>query len=526
MNMTNRILAALLIILAQVTVSLAVERQPASRTAVILDATDGSSRRGSVGIAANGLATAMANYCNYLLHDRGVAFEIFDASGDSVSMVRAQQLLDAGFERVISLKARGRYQTRTVDWIDHRRFHHRRRVPGFVTLEIEYDYFVGRNRETAGVHHGHTKKQALRNWQALPKSLRSRTADSIVVFNPEPLGFVIERALTDVFRRVAPAGTKDLNDRSGLPVRVLLDSASFPGPQSDRQERISRMIDVASRAMRRQFGRGLYLIGIELRSGLIDTSLSFQRAYRRLLNTLPPAGDTFLVVLTSHASRVGLVPAEEREAIGRSELGRRLILLDTTPFPHPRSPSWQTFENGLNLLHEIGHSLGAIHVADFSSIMNPSSNWMASDQFDRLNHSIIQAVLEGQLDPTDPVAYLKTLSRQLSVVNYHLSDYPTFLYEFLHRRDHRLMVDTLRAAVNRPSYLAAADGYGWLLKGYISKAADLFREAIQADPNQASLYFLLSQAASGEEAEEALRKAADMGYAEAQRRVGARLAGQ
>ncbi len=52
--------------------------------------------------------------------------------------------------------------------------------------------------------------------------------------------------------------------------------------------------------------------------------------------------------------------------------------------------------------------------------------------------------------------------------------------------------------------------------GKYHKATILLKEAIKEEPNQASFYYYLSKAATGNEAKEALEKAAKFGYYQAQ----------
>ncbi|MCK4461105.1 MAG: hypothetical protein KAW46_04840 [candidate division Zixibacteria bacterium] len=520
--MYTKLLIASLIASFPAAVSAATAVAPSSKTAVIIDAAFDTSRSNVTSLSAGGLQAALVNYCRYFLSSRNADFEIMQAPGETSQQRYAELLLSTEFDLVIRLHGHGRYESRKITWTDRRRRHHRRTVNGFAAIEIAYEYFIDDGGTAVCHRRGTVRERANRYWQNLPVHLRNRTADSIVAFNPEPLGYVVQRALSRALCWVGPGDAAPADTAGSLPVKILADSSFIQSIPNNWRPLVKDLLEVASRALREQFGCGLHPVELQPTRTVGDSSMTFQQVYSHLLRTTPRSGDTLIVVLIGHAGRVGLVPERHRQAIGRTELGRRLILLDGLPYPHPRQPTWQSFEGGLNLLHEVGHALGAIHVADLSSVMNPNTNWMASDRFDPLNRTIIQAALDGRLSFDDPAAYLRLLSRQLEESEYNLADYPAFLFEFLNHGGNRTIQDRLRSAVGRPSYLVAAEGYGRLKQGYLSRAAKLFRQAIEDDPTQATLYFYLSEVTRGEEAEKALNQAAAMGHSEAQSRVGAK----
>jgi hypothetical protein len=189
--------------------------------------------------------------------------------------------------------------------------------------------------------------------------------------------------------------------------------------------------------------------------------------------------------------------------------------------PHPDLEIWSAFTNGLTLLHEIGHAYGAIHVSDARSIMCHSLTWLGSDQFDPINSQIILAAVSGDLTFTDPPEYVAHVSRLLQESSYTLADYPAFFYSFVAASS---TPRRIVRAIGKEAFITAAEAYGHLAAGNRDDAARLFREAISQTPDQACLYFYLSEAVDGAQSRASLEKAASMGYWLAQVKLAGRRA--
>jgi hypothetical protein len=199
-----------------------------------------------------------------------------------------------------------------------------------------------------------------------------------------------------------------------------------------------------------------------------------------------------------------------------SVTGERLLLLRHLPPARPERGFWRAHINSLVLVHELGHVLGAVHVSDPYSIMCHNATWLAPSRFDAFNREVAAAALGGDFDPGKPRDYLAFLSHKIEKSPYHLVDYPPVLYRYLQQEN--LLRDSkvaLKVIGSRP-FLSAAEGFGKLVEGDRSAAAELFADAWRHDENQACLPYYLSQATVSLSSIQALRSAADLGYWHAQ----------
>jgi len=290
-----------------------------------------------------------------------------------------------------------------------------------------------------------------------------------------------------------------------VPRELRLDSSMTP---SD----LTAIVASASQSFAREFDTRLLVADtrtVPVGLGLGGDIRSGQRMLRRLLRS---ESDTLRIAVNRQLTADEHESGQARDEIGLSQLGRRLVLVNLVPRETSGDTIWYTLANALTVLHEIGHTLGAIHVSDMNSVMTHYATWIGSARFDPVNRQIVRAALDGRLTFEDPASYLAFVSNVLTTTAYNLADYPAFFHEYLSYRGNRKLSDTLRAAIGRKSYLWAADGYGLLMAGRKEEAARLFRKALRGDPHQASLYFYLSEATEGAESVKARRTAARMGY--------------
>ncbi len=290
-----------------------------------------------------------------------------------------------------------------------------------------------------------------------------------------------------------------------IPREMLLDSIITP-------DGARALLRCAGAPLERQFGVRLEVAGIKILPYRFGLGGSIRESQRRMRRYLGDDSDTLRVVLNHQLTADESKSNQRRDELGLSHLGRRLVVVNLLPRISPEDTVWYSVANGLTILHEIGHTLGAIHVSDINSVMTHFATWVGADRLDPVNDQIVRAALGGRLTFDDPATYLAFVSTVLAGTAYNLADYPAFFFEYLDYPGNRRLRDTLRAAIGRQSYLRAADGYGLLVLGNRKKAAGLLRRALGDDPHQASLYYYLAGATDGAESADASRTATRMGY--------------
>jgi hypothetical protein len=228
-----------------------------------------------------------------------------------------------------------------------------------------------------------------------------------------------------------------------------------------------------------------------------------------------PVENRLSILLLNKNNRVEYFTSGRYDKVGLAEIGKNQIIVNELPSPENRQSDWQPFHNSLILIHEIGHTLGAIHVSDQFSVMNKSLNWLASDRFDPFNTTIVTDALSGKLKFNNKIKYLSYLADLLLTTDYHLVDIPYMFYTFINGSDRSPLFKKLNENNEYKPFILAASGYGYMQNNFHDKAAEDFRQAIQYLPMEASLYYYLSLVTTGEESARALKKAAAAGYWEA-----------
>lgn len=411
-----------------------------------------------------------------------------------------------GYSHLLVIAVDGTIQSRPAVAVDSHRRRYLTSVGDCLDLSLRYTLYAGPAADSKPVRSGSVTAAA----RLLPRGGPSRQPG----VSCEPYDRVIQRALDTLLSPVGVAGRRMVNPRCFIPVIVYYAN---PRPDSGYASIITRTVERASDALIAQFNTGLrvvagrYLPEEELSPG----SLTGDQG--RLNRMLRAGGDTIVVVVHPPAG-----PEDDdyrRTEVGLSQLGRRFVVMSLLPFSDSVDSVWYPIRNSLTLLHEVGHSFGALHVSDAHSVMSPYTTWTNSDLFDPVNARIVEAALDGRLTFEDPVVYLGFVSGVLASTPYSLADYPSFFHDYLSYGDNRRIRGRLREAIGRQSFLLAVDGYQLLASGKEKAAAQYFRRAMEFDPHQAALYYYLSLAATGEEALEAREAAAGMGYLEARRQA-------
>jgi hypothetical protein len=296
---------------------------------------------------------------------------------------------------------------------------------------------------------------------------------------------------------------------------IYVDSSYLQADPQDWNRAIAATVATAGRLLTRQLGYSLRAEPPRVLTAPIDQGRGLRDVFERMRRQLPIAGDTLVVVLYNQPLDVGPGGAARgRLELGRAQVGKRLVLLEGLPNPGESDRLWLPFDNALNLIHELGHALGAVHVEDPHSVMYPSSHWLAASEFDSFNRRMVMSALAGELKFDDPADYVAMFTRFLSESSYGLTDYPEVLATYLQQAIRRQgqQAEKIRAAILTPSMEQAAEGYRLLARGRRSLAAEQFRKAAQVDTHQASLYYYLSRAVDGDLGRKLRSRAAAMGF--------------
>jgi hypothetical protein len=222
--------------------------------------------------------------------------------------------------------------------------------------------------------------------------------------------------------------------------------------------------------------------------------------------------ERLVVYLINNNDREDYFLSNQYDNIGLAEIGRSQILINEIPAPTVDQTEWQAMYNSLTLLHEIGHTFGAVHVSDKYSIMNHNLTWLAANEFDPLNRQIVNDALEGKIVFVKKEDYLGYVTDLILASDYYLVDIPSFYYNFFKRKSDSLLFQSFSKSERYKPFLYAASGYGYM-EGRQYKLAELeFIKALEYLPTQASFYYYLSLCTEGDESRLYLEKASKMGY--------------
>ncbi|PKK83757.1 MAG: hypothetical protein CVT49_06985 [candidate division Zixibacteria bacterium HGW-Zixibacteria-1] len=329
---------------------------------------------------------------------------------------------------------------------------------------------------------------------------------------PEPPDYVIMRALSEALEFLPVSEPVILYSKQDIPLYMILNTAAADQWDNKDVSDVRLALAYASRSLQRQFGIGLRPVGF---GRLMDDSVSFegiQRFFNLLLKTEPKRPDTFTIAVFDPVHPEDFFKRVQPSRIGLSDLGRHFSLVSRLQPPNEDVAKWISCMNGQLLLHEIGHLMGAIHVSDLHSIMNPVTAWVASDQFDILNRRIIEARRPAGFSNGNVKDYLKLIADALDNSGYGLADYPAVYFSYININRFMLQRDTFgEDGVGQSIPYAVAGMQMYLIKN-LESARDNFYKALVRDTSQASIQYYLSKVTSGKLSELHLKKAAEMGY--------------
>jgi len=458
------------------------------------------------------LALAVRNYTNYYLYKTSRDYEIYLLDSSLTYGKYMNQINLSDYQAILYLRPDGNLEKQTVTVRDSRRIRHFKKIEKFLDFSLEYKIFTIHKGQENITKEGRIHEKAKPQWFRNTSEDTFYQIDSLIKSTPEPFEYIIQRALLRVLE-ILPSSKPALDEsHASIPTRLQADSSFILNHPDDWQKSFVDILHTASWSFRNSFDQALSVVSVQTTRVIPSNKPTLRHLHDILKKQNSVSRDTLEVTIFNYTDPIDHFFGNSYEEIGLADLGHSRIILNELPHPKKSYDFWDSYFNGLTLLHEIGHSFGAIHVSDMNSVMNHGNSWLASDMFDPFNRQIIRAALSGELKFDDPVKYVSFVSEKLNATTYSLVDYPKFFYRYLTYGKNKKIFKKLKSAISRSSYITAAEAFGYLKTGYLNDAARLFKKALEDDPHQASLYYYLALATTGEESEKAMNKAAEMGY--------------
>lgn len=380
-----------------------------------------------------------------------------------------------------------------------------------ITLKYSYGYFDG-NFEIS--KEGEIEEQAQTKWLYPDNDLDIQEQINRLSLKTEPHEFIILRSLSKALSFIPDKKLTAVQSNKTIPVKLFIDSTFIIANNPNWQNKVNQTLFVSSLSFHRQFKTGLLLDStINITSSAILNEP--ERFYNLIKSKSKNYGDTLLVALLKKNNRLDFFLDNNYEKLGYSQLGQKLIVINDIPKPNQDFDFWKPKYNSLTLLHELGHSLGAVHVSDINSVMNPYQTILLTDNFDVFNKSIISDALDSLIIFDSQLKYIRYITGKLLNSTYYLVDIPMLFYSFTSQTVNPRRVSRIKDAIGHEPYVWALDGYINLMTGNKKAAEGLFKKAIDAEPNQASFYYYLSRTTSGEESQIAMMQSAHLGYYQA-----------
>lgn len=459
---------------------------------------------------SNLIITAFENYCYHYLYNNEVKFQVFTTNNISKTDSLISSLSHKYFTKIFFMKVRDLYFTTNNIVTDSHRRKYFRHINNNLDLVIHYQEYNYKNGDWTGGDKQLLKERCKKNWYN--SEIMSMRGNENIVGRAEPYEFVIQRAVDRLLSNIKLPERKPNISKNMIPLNIYLGNDLDSSIRIRNENYYKQIINYASNQFYNQFSFGLDLKGIERIDSLIDDE-SFYNS--QLNSNYHFFIDTIKTFIFSQFDFWEYYNSSRITEIGHSRLGNRVIRIKLFPEREQSGYDWNNYFNSLTLLHEIGHSFGAIHASDINSIMNYSYSWVGPKSYDPVNAKIIKASLQGKIHPLDAAKYLAFISQTLQNTDYGLIDFPSFFYDFLRLENNKKYFAKLKGAIGYRPYLLAIDGYAMLKEGEYEKAANLFREAIRYEPEQASLQYYLSLVTKGKESFQARREALKRGYVDA-----------
>lgn len=333
--------------------------------------------------------------------------------------------------------------------------------------------------------------------------------------SPEPPDNMIKRAISATLDSL-PAFSRKLNlPEKEISVFLVLDEAYREMGHERSQMIIEDAIEYASFAFCRQFGYGLKVQGVSYMSLPGATLESMDKNHMAVIRAVQPAMDCLIAAVYLPRDGHNFYNRGRSYHVGLSNTGKRHMITAQIPAPDSSLSEWETFINGLLILHEIGHLLGAIHVSDINSIMYQESPWLSSFTFDSLNRDIIIRVLENDYPLRKISSYLELVMSSLERTGYTKADFGQFLWEFARVNPRFEWPDNLFDSDIRRAAAYLLEGVTDCRSGDFESARTALYKALALTPDQGAVHYWLSKTTEGELSKKYLTEAARLGFSDA-----------
>ena len=173
----------------------------------------------------------------------------------------------------------------------------------------------------------------------------------------------------------------------------------------------------------------------------------------------------------------------------KSKLGLAMLLgnyaaITDQPSFQSVAQSWNSVEEALTLVHEVGHLLGAVHVNDNTSIMYPSAGYL-SYEFDDTNFKIIETTKTRffNVTPNERVQNYFTILNDLRISDSEISAEVlepaagAFSNLLLHNK---ILLDDQKKFNSLIISLSPDSAFAFAVKGYVEFENDKLKESKQS----------------------------------------------
>ncbi len=313
---------------------------------------------------------------------------------------------------------------------------------------------------------------------------------------------IVARQLTRALKNIPVCAIEDTTAaRYHFPVIFYVDESYRNRFPTQWAERLQRRLLYASDILRKQFDIELDLGGFNEWNARFPSSMDY--VLEHLRQSTPSLARAFLIGVTvdpqltrtwQHRARLGVAfPFGIHAAI-------------TAQPSFPDATEWNSIEEALTLVHEIGHLLGAGHSGSQTSVMYPYSGSL-SFLFDELNSQIIDTLKSQFFELTEAQRLQKCVKLLVDSRSSHLKNSVNIIPQIARSLLHLVELKVHYAAISRDttsfsSLLAseiadsslryAVTGYMEYKNEHLEQALQYFSKAIEFAPDFAEAHGYLS----------------------------------